>query len=98
VLKAVFDECPFLQVSKYLEGTGLHAIAPCYSGPTEHMQRLHCDGIFMSVSILCYIVHQILLLICVITQFIGMFFNVTCPLVSINVNTVYSGKNFEFFF
>jgi len=52
----------------------------------------------MSVSILCYIVHPILLLICVTTQFIDMLFDVTCPLVSLNVNTVYSGKNFEFFF
>jgi hypothetical protein len=52
----------------------------------------------MSVSILCYIVHHILLLIFVITQFTGMFFNVTCPLVSLNVNTVNSGENFECFF
>lgn len=50
----------------------------------------------MSVSIMCYIVHQTLLLMCVVTQFVVMFFSVTCPAhASLKVNTVYSG---DFFF
>jgi hypothetical protein len=51
----------------------------------------------MSVSILYYIVHPVLLLICVVTQFIGMFFNVICPLVSLNVTQCIVGKILNFF-